>query len=249
MTGNVQPIFSKVGDFQFGNVMTAAANDFTGLGLNNVVLFTADETNGGFIQRLRCKAIGTNVASVIRLFINNGSGRLASAISAVSGTPTGTPSASGGTLASGNYFAKIVAYDQYGVPTAASTETASVSVTGPTGSITWNWTAVTGAVSYRIHVGSVTTGQITYFTASTNSYVQTAPLGATGTRDSLGPGSSNNCFYDDFSLPSTTLSANSGTTPVDIPLNFALPPGFRIIGGLGTAVAAGWQISAIAGKY
>lgn len=249
MTGNVQPIFSKEGDFQSGGVLISAANDFTGLGLNNVVVFTADNTNGGFIQRLRCKAIGTNVASVLRIFINNGSGRLASAISAVSGTPTGTPSASGGTLASGNYFAKIVALDQYGVPTAVSTETASVSVTGPTGSITWNWTAVTGAASYRVHVGSVTGGQITYFTTTTNSYVQTAPLGAVGTKDSIGPGGSNNYFYDDFSLPATTLSANSATTPVDIPMNFALPPGNRIIVGLGTAVAAGWAVTAIGGKY
>jgi hypothetical protein len=32
-------------------------------------------------------------------------------------------------------------------------------------------------------------------------------------------------------------------------MNFALPAGFRIYVGLGTAVAAGWVVTAIAGDY
>jgi hypothetical protein len=35
-------------------------------------VFTADATNGGYIQRLRFNAIGTNVTTVIRIYINNG---------------------------------------------------------------------------------------------------------------------------------------------------------------------------------
>lgn len=246
MPGNPNPIFSKQGDIQDGGVLTLAANDYTGQGANNTVLFTADAANGGFIQKLRLKALGSNVATVLRLYINNGLGRMAAAIAAVTGTPTGTPSATGGALLAGNYFAKIVAYDQYGVPTAASTETAAVAVTGSTGSITWNWTAVTGAASYRIYTGGVTNGQLTYFTSTTNSFVQTAAIGV---RDSLNGSVNNNYFYGEITLPATTASAVAATPDIDYPLNFALPPGYRLVGGIATAVAAGWFVTTVAGAY
>jgi hypothetical protein len=66
-------MFSRVGDIQWGTSAVATANtakDGTGTVLT---VFTADATNGGFVQRIRCKAIGTNVASVARIYINNGS--------------------------------------------------------------------------------------------------------------------------------------------------------------------------------
>src|SRR5438874_2730075 len=78
MPGNNDPIYSKAGDVSnngttgMNQLITAAANDYTGAGGNNSLVFTADATNGGFVQRLRFKAGGTNVASVARIFINNG---------------------------------------------------------------------------------------------------------------------------------------------------------------------------------
>ena len=36
------------------------------------ILFTADATNGGYVQRIRFKALGTNVVSVARIYLNNG---------------------------------------------------------------------------------------------------------------------------------------------------------------------------------
>lgn len=77
MAQNVRPIHILTGDLSanssttFPAVITAAANDVTGAGANNVLCFTAS-ANGGFVQRLRFKPIGTNVASMIRIFINNG---------------------------------------------------------------------------------------------------------------------------------------------------------------------------------
>jgi len=64
-TGMAQPI-------------TAAANDFTGIGANNSLVFTAkgtvgDGTSGSLLKRLRFKAAGTNVQTVARIFVNNGS--------------------------------------------------------------------------------------------------------------------------------------------------------------------------------
>ena len=71
MAANSIPIYSKVGDVQWGTVTTAnTAKDGTG---TVVTVFTADATNGGRVEKIRARALGTNVASVMRVFINNGS--------------------------------------------------------------------------------------------------------------------------------------------------------------------------------
>ena len=59
----------------------------------------------------------------------------------------------------------------------------------------------------------------------------------------------NNAFYGEISLPATTATAVAATVDLDYPMDFALPPGFRIYFGLGTAVAAGWCCTAIGGNY
>lgn len=144
MSANIDPIYSKAGDVSnnsgtgMNQLVTAVANDYTGAGANNSLVFTADATNGGYIQRLRFKAGGTNVASVARIFLNNAS----------------------------------------------------------------------------------------------------APTTAT-----------NNEFYGEVSLPATTAIATAATVEIDYPMGFALPLGFRIYFGLGTAVSAGWICTPIAGKY
>jgi hypothetical protein len=80
MPANTAPIYSIQGDNSVNDgttmpsTFTTAAADYTGAtATHNKLVFTADATNGGFIQRLRFKAIGTNTASVVRIFINNGS--------------------------------------------------------------------------------------------------------------------------------------------------------------------------------
>ena len=244
MAANTAPIFSRQGDIEGSAVLTTAAADYTGQGVNNTNVFVAG-TDGSFIQRLRFKALGTNTASVARIFLNNGLSPRVTTLSAVSGTPTGTPSSSGGTLATGAYFAKIHAVDQWGAVTAASTETASVSVTGPTGSIAWAWTAVTGAASYIIIVGSATGNQFVKFTSTTNSYSMTAP----GTPGFEGDVTINNYFYGEVSLPGTTQINTAATVDIDYPMNVALPAGYSIIVGLATTVAAGWVVTVVGGNY
>jgi hypothetical protein len=118
--------------------ITLAANDYTGAGANNSLVFTSKTTDGSYVRSLRLKAAGTNVASVMRFFINNGSAN----------------------------------------------------------------------------------------TTSTN-----------------------NTFFGEVSLPATTAIATAATVEIDYPVNFALKPGFRIYAGLGTAVAAGWLVTPIAGNY
>lgn len=148
MPGNPQPIFSRIGDVScnvgivvtanVGQTLTTAAADYTGISLNNKVVFTSDPINGSFIQRLRLKALGTNVASVARIYVNNGG-------------------------------------------------------------------------SQTVAVNNVLIGELT--------------------------------------LPATTAIATAATIDLDYPLNMALNPGFTILVGLGTTVAAGWVASAVGGRY
>lgn len=78
MPANTAPIYTKEGEpanngtTGMNALVTAAANDYTGAGANNSLFFTSDATNGSFVRGLRFKAGGTNVASVARIFLNNG---------------------------------------------------------------------------------------------------------------------------------------------------------------------------------
>lgn len=148
MPGNQYPIFSRQGEVsanngvattaRLGQTLTVAAGDYTGVNDNNQIVFTSDANNGSYIQRLRFKALGTNVASVARIYMNNG--------------------------------------------------------------------------------GSNTVAD-------------------------------NNILIGEQTLPATTAIATASTIDLDYPLNMALNPGFTILVGLGTTVAAGWSVSPVGGDY
>lgn len=77
MPGNQNPIFSKVGATG-GTYVTAgnARSDGTGtVGTNMFLAFTADATNGSYVQRVRFTAAAstgaTTTATVGRVFISN----------------------------------------------------------------------------------------------------------------------------------------------------------------------------------
>ena len=77
MAGNASPIYSRIGaigGIGSATLLTVSAADYTGVGAQNISIFTADANNGGFVQRLRFKSIGANTgAAVARVYINNGS--------------------------------------------------------------------------------------------------------------------------------------------------------------------------------
>ncbi|MFY7883349.1 MAG: hypothetical protein ACOVOV_00745 [Dolichospermum sp.] len=137
MPANTAPIFSIAGDIEWGATALTTQNtakDGTGTVLN---VFTAD-SNGAFVQRIRFRAAGTNIATVARIFINNGS---------ANSTPA------------------------------------------------------------------------------------------------------NNILYDEITLAATTLSEVAALPTYELPLNFALPAGYKINVTLGTTVAAGYYVTVIGGKY
>lgn len=138
MALNTKPIFTGVPDIQWGVTLITAANtakDGTGTVLT---CFTADTTDGGFVSRIRFRPAGTNVATVARIFINNGS---------TNATPA------------------------------------------------------------------------------------------------------NNILFDEITLSATTLSEVAALPLYEVPLNFALPAGYKINVTIGTTVAAGYYVSVIGGKY
>lgn len=136
---NNQPIFSKIGDIQWSGVAASTANTTKDLTTGATYsIFHADPTNGGYVQRIRFRPLGTNQATVARIWINNGS----------------------------------------------VTSTAA-----------------------------------------------------------------NNILWDEVSLAASTLSESSAMSLTELPLNFALPPGYKIYVTLGVTASAGYAVTVIGGKY
>jgi hypothetical protein len=71
MPGNTSPIFSKIAHVEWAGGITAANTAKDGTGTVDTV-FTADATNGSYLQKLIVRPRGSNVASVLRVFLNNG---------------------------------------------------------------------------------------------------------------------------------------------------------------------------------
>jgi hypothetical protein len=79
MTANTSPIFTLTPDISAnngstvgGSITAAIGSSYDGTHANMVLEHTAG-ANGSFIGQIRCKALGTNVATVARVFANNGS--------------------------------------------------------------------------------------------------------------------------------------------------------------------------------
>lgn len=72
MAANTSPIFPRTPQVEWGTTLTTAntAKDGTG---TVVTVFTADATEGSRLDFIKVRALGTNVATVMRFFLNNGS--------------------------------------------------------------------------------------------------------------------------------------------------------------------------------
>lgn len=271
MAGNISPIYSRVGDVQ-GSVLllapvAATAAGYTGTDANTYVLYQADPTNGGFVQRIRVKAAGTNPANVMRFWIvPSGAGHLTSTATAPA-TPTATLSATTSTgMYPGTYYMKVQAIDAMGQPGPFSTEISNT-VPSTGNNIVWGWTASANAASYRLAIGTAAnTEQFVISNVSGTSYTQSnsyfigpstsntsiigsfslSTLGGTLANTSL---TLNTSLLGEVSIPLTTASATAATAEIDYPLNIAVPPGAKIVAGIGTVTANGYIATVVAGKY
>lgn len=79
MAANNAPIYSIKGDVSANDGTTLALNvltltgDYTGASANHQLIHTADATSGSYVRRLKFVSAGTNVATVARIYLNNGS--------------------------------------------------------------------------------------------------------------------------------------------------------------------------------
>ena len=71
MAANTTPIYSKAGQISFSALLQTANTAKDGTGATQLI-FTAG-ADGARVERIRIKPVGTNVATVVRIFINNGS--------------------------------------------------------------------------------------------------------------------------------------------------------------------------------
>jgi len=107
------------------------------------------------------------------------------------------------------------------------------------------------------------TGYVTpVFTAGSNgSYIQKMIIRPVGTNSSasvlrifLNNGltnatQANNVLINEVSLPTATATAVASMTPLEVPLNYAIPAGYVINCTLGTTIQAGVRVCCVAGDY
>ena len=73
MPANIDPIFSRSPDIQWVTIPSGTTANTAVDGTGTVfTVFTADSTNGGFVQSIRVKAASVSTATVLRFFLNNG---------------------------------------------------------------------------------------------------------------------------------------------------------------------------------
>lgn len=126
------------------------------------------------------------------------------------------------------------------------------------GDIQWSATALNAPNTAYDGTGTVATA----FSASiSGSYIQRLRFKASGSTSAtvarvfINNGQSNltgsnNFLFDEVTLAAITAVANSATTVYEIPMNIALPAGYRINVTLGsTGGAGGWYVGAIGGSY
>lgn len=72
MAANTSAIYSKIADVQWIDTVTDK-NITTDLTSGTIYLiFTADATNGGRVDKISIMPLGTNIATVMRFWVNNG---------------------------------------------------------------------------------------------------------------------------------------------------------------------------------
>jgi len=100
-------------------------------------------------------------------------------------TVTQVKSSTGGSMAAGSYYFVVVALDNTGAESSLSNQV-SFTATGSTSSDSIKWTAVPGAVSYKVYKGSVT-GTYTEYFATTGLFIfYTGAAGTAGSPSTFG---------------------------------------------------------------
>jgi hypothetical protein len=74
MAANTNPIYTRQGDCQGIQTSNLTASTTDGTGANVLSFYQADTTEGGYVDRVICKPIGSTAATVIRIFLHTANG-------------------------------------------------------------------------------------------------------------------------------------------------------------------------------
>jgi len=123
------------------------------------------------------------------------------------------------------------------------------------------WTTVQTAAN-TTYDGTIGTPQIAFSASIDGGFVQRLRFKASGSatatvaRVFINNGQStgsaaNNVLFDEITLAVTTATQTAATAVYELPLNIALPAGYRILTTLGTLQTAGggWYTVAVGGSY
>jgi hypothetical protein len=128
-----------------------------------------------------------------------------------------------------------------------------------TGDIQWTTIQTAANTTYD---GTAGTPAIAFSSSISGSFVQRIRFKASGSatatvaRIFINNGQStgsaaNNVLFDEITLASISVTQTAATAVYELPLNFALPAGYRILTTLGTVQSAGggWYTSVVGGSY
>jgi hypothetical protein len=123
------------------------------------------------------------------------------------------------------------------------------------------WTTVQTAAN-TTYDGTIGTPAIVFSASIDGAFVQRIRFRASGSatatvaRIFINNGQStgslaNNVLFDEITLAATTATQTAATATYELPLNIALPAGYRILTTLGTVQSAGggWYATAVGGSY
>ena len=128
-----------------------------------------------------------------------------------------------------------------------------------TGDIQWTQVQTTASLTYD---GIIGPSAIAFSASVSGGFVQRVRFKASGSatatvarvfiNNGQATGSiGNNVLFDEITLAATTVIQTAATAVYELPLNIALPAGYRILTTLGTAQVAGggWYAAAVGGSY
>jgi hypothetical protein len=248
-----------------GPILTGnAARDGTA-GVTTIL--TSDSDFGTYAYKLRLQAVGTNVASVCRVFLNNGSSSGTAAnniLIAEVGLPATTAAAdddiativlplnlqvpkgwsiniSLGTTVAAGYYASIIAKNNaaYDKPDATfGTITTANTAKDGTGTVVTMFTATAANQGYPCKLRFCPLG--TNVATVARVFINNGSTNATPT---------NNSLYQEITLPATTLSETAEQAEQEIDFaSLILPEGYKLNVTIGTTVAAGFAMTCLGGQ-
>ena len=205
----IQPTGARSTHANIGNLkLTLASGRGSGEGEGSVVIISASvpTVSGSTQQSLKEQFMVSNTLA-------RATDMLGVQTLAEVNTITGTAFTTGGTLADGNHYYTIYAFDRFGNSGAVSYENSiPISGGGGSGSVQLSWNAIEDAAFYRIYFGDARGNYSNYVEVATNSYLDIGAAGTALTRTITNKATKYFFAQDGISIPRRTNAQMLATT-------------------------------------